>query len=222
MLNKWYDDETYDKYLPDMNSTDFYFRVDRLLHKSFGIWAQYGGGFRKRGERIPFELNLFEDLDMNNFYILNPYKIDAHDDDIKYNSDTSNPGLSFGFMYRHESRKWSFMPYVGLGVNRVNSYQLKYNLKEKESNVFYNIEYKWFKDHDKKIKSMNFLYFHFKTERKISRKLGMSLGLAYKYYLTRSVFTASVYDHYDNTLIRTYSVNGNRISNLDINMSLSF
>lgn len=222
MPGRWYSGEIYDRHLPSLNSTNIFFRIDWSFYRSFGVWAQYGGSFRKRGDRIPFDLNLFEEINLEDYYVSNASKVDGYDDDIRYNSDNSSISLALGASYRYGLQKWTLIPSLGIGFNYMNAYRLKYSLKERNSNAFYDIEYNWFKDCDEKIIRMNFLYLNVSADYNIYKRMNLTFGISYRHYLTRPEFTGSIYNHYDRSLIKRFSVGGNTMSSFDINVGISF
>jgi len=221
-LNDWHKEDMYNKYLPDLTTSEILFRVDFTIYKSAGLWVQYGGGFRKKGERIPFEFNMFDDINMSNLYQQEASKVDGYDDGISTNSDRASPSFAAGIFNKYYLNKWILTPYLGVGFNEINGYKLSYTLKEIGTNTAYDVNYNWFGNHKSKTKYMSYLYAQFKTEYKISSKINLALGINYRFYLPRSVFKVSLRNHYDGSLIKEFEVKGRHINTLGLSAGITF
>lgn len=219
MLNKWFDDKTQDGLLESISTIDLSYRLDWELYKDFGIWASYGIGLLGKANTMPSDMNFFDEINLNDYYIKDLEKTEKSDGSKR----VSIKGM-VGVFYKYKNDKWILTPYIGMGFQPLTSPELKYTLKEKESNTSYDIRYRWFNryDEDENVKTLSFLYLHVKGERKISSKISLSLGVSYSQYFTRPSFTATITDHYDGSLVRDIHEKGNYVSSLGVTLGVGF
>jgi len=218
MLNKWFDNATYNDPMQSLSSFGLYYRLDWRIHDNWGIFATFGPDFPDRIRAIPSDMNLFSEINMGNYYIKDVEKIDK-DNDL----DKSSPKGMLGAFYKREVDKWVFTPSLGIGFESIGAPRLSYTLKEKDTNEAYDIRYSWF-GHRKgsRYNPLMFLSFRMKAERKIFRKLSLSLGVSYGQFLARPDFTAGMYDYYDQSLIKEIRQKGKFASTFGLSLGIGF
>ncbi|MFV0417870.1 MAG: hypothetical protein ACK5KT_03925 [Dysgonomonas sp.] len=219
MLNDWFGNKSHHDVLESASIIDIAYRLDWRLYNGFGIWGSYGIGILGKAEAIPSDLNLFGEINLNDYYIKDLEKTDKSEGSKRI----SIRGM-IGVFYKYKHDKWIVTPYLGMGFQALTSPELKYTLKGKGNNDSYDIRYRWFDRYNEedKIKSLGFLYLQVKGERKISSKISLSLGVSYSQYLTRPNFTAAMVDHYDQSLIRNIREKGNFVNSLGVSLGVGF
>jgi len=217
-LTNWFDDKIYNDHMYSPSTFALSFRLDWRIHGNWGAWASYGFSALGRMKGIPQDLNLFDNIDLDNFYTKDLDIVD------KYSMDGGFGAKAMvGPFYKHEGKEWIFTGSMGLGIGNTGSPRMSYTLKEKDTNTAYDVKYNWFGQKKRgEYKVMGILYAEVKAERKISRKISLSLGVSYTQYLARPEFTAALYDHYDQSLIKGISQKGNYANALGIVVGVGF
>lgn len=219
MINDWFDNKSHNDALESISIIDIAYRLDWELYNDFGIWGSYGIGLLGKAEAIPSDLNLFDAINLNDYYIKDIEKTDKSDGSKR----VSIRGM-IGVFYKYKHDKWIVTPYLGMGFQALTSPELKYTLKGKDNNEAYDVKYRWFDryNEEEKIKTLSFLYLQVKGERKISSKISLSLGVSYSQYLTRPSFTATMFDHYDQSLIGDAREKGNFVNSVGVSLGVGF
>lgn len=215
MLNKPFDNELNDV----LNSSilDLSYRLDWRVYKNWGIWSSYGINFLgNTKEGISLDYNIFSDIDLQDYYIKDIQK----NDNTKSIQKIGFKGM-IGLFYKQENEKWIITPYLGIGIESLGVPRLSYTLKKKDANAAYNVRYDWYNTRDE-FRPLGVLYAHIKTERKISRKISLSLGLSYSYYLAHPNFRAGVYDYYDQSVIKEIREDGKSVNSIGVTLGVGF
>ncbi len=180
--------------------------------------ASYGFANLRKAKAIPPDMNLFDNIDLNDFYMKDRTIVDRKNDMYGFGAKAM-----IGPFYKHESNRWIFTGSMGFGMGNTGSPRMSYTLKKIDSNLAYDVKYNWFGNKRKdEYKVMGILYAEVKAERKISQKISLSLGMTYTQHFARPEFTARIYDHYDQSLIHEISQKGNYAKALGIVLGVGF
>ena len=221
-LNKWYGNSSahrslHNGVLETLNSTDIVGRVDARLYKNSGLWLALGVGLRGSAKSIPTDLNLFGDLNLND------YTVSDIDRRHKGNA-TDGVGLRIllGFFTKFYFDKLTLTPSFALGSDAVTSPYLNYHLQSKADNTAYDVSYRWFVSENSGYKPMAHLYLQLKSEYQINPKWGLEFGISYRYFTTRSNFAATVTDAQSGEVVYQLAERGNHRQTIGISAGVSF
>lgn len=216
MLNNWHNDSKYDDGLGDLGGTEINMRLNWYVQNNWGLWLQYGLVFRKKGKGFPAYLNLFNEINLNDYYV---------DDESMLNNNgyNGNIGLNafLGVFYTKSIKKWNIMPHFGIGVDGVYIDRLDYSIKRKETNEAYNISYSLFED-DSYDKILANMYFQIKASTKLWKTTNLELGINYRQFLERSNITGTMMNFYDGSFVKQVNQKGNLVNTLGVSVGVSF
>lgn len=222
MLGDWFNEKNYDELTENLNSTDVGARLNMRLYNQLGIWVSLNFTFRNERKTIPDNVNLFSQINLESYYM------DSYFRSPNRNFFEDMEGkFAFGFLYRHQTKKWGFTPYFGLGLHSiVNNYRVSYSLKEIGANTAYSVDYKWgFNDdiYGEDYQWIPYLTLQFKADYKLSDRLRIFGGISFNQYIQRMKMQGRLRDYYDNDiLVDSFKIRGRLVNTLGVSAGISF
>lgn len=195
------------------NTTDLKIRASWGFREKWGIFGDLSLGLVSHNKGYE-KINIFNEFDPDNYYISNSWYRDNSDYDV-------TGRLTFGLFYKFTSNKWGFIPYLGIGLDEAAIPSASYTIKEKDTNNMYNVEYIWIKKNAMHRMS-GCLSLEFVSSYRLAHHTHLTLGVNYRYALSKPKFSAVVSDYYDDSIIDEINIKGKHFQTLGISLGVSF
>lgn len=213
-LNDWYDDKELNDRLSKPSTSDIRGSINWNFYKGLGLFFDMSLVINSYPDDNDFTIEDYPIINTDNFYLKKAW----------LRNERYNPGIKFsiGAFYKIERNRWSFIPYVGVGVQDADSPLYTAEIKEKNSNNLYELEYEWFRNNDNVTTSLGFLNTRLNFAYKLGKHSNLLFGIEYNRYLSRSEFSAKAVDHYTKAIINETETNGKYMNTLGISIGFSF
>lgn len=214
-LNEWHDSKYKNVLENPIANIDI--RINYHLNNKIGFWTQTSIILKKKDQRLPNGINVFDEINLDDYYI-----IDNMTSPSDYNREPTM-GFGFGFSYTKKIGAWSLSPNLGIGVDIFNNENKQsYSIKEKGTNNAYKIEYYLYNDEYSDTVDLAKVIFQLKASRKLWKRANIDFGISYNQYLERTNLAATMHNYYDSEFIKKNVYKGNFASTLGLSIGISF
>lgn len=219
-LNDWFDYPYDCGNTPGTYGLDILFQMNIDFSSNYGAWINVGPCAFGGGKDFSMDYDPFAG-DGSEYYIPSD-KSDIH----KYSYSAAR--LEVGAYRTLTFGKWRLRPSLGVGMLVVPSADIKYELKEKNSNNHYDVEHIWFGNSGSQ--NIGYILLGCEVNRRLSPKISLAMGVNYRTTFNRPSFRVKVYDHYGYSWPNSYSPSpiseikhkGNIMNIISINATFSF
>ncbi len=211
-LNDWINNKSINNVLYKPLFTEFRTTFNWNFYRLLGIYADGSLALYIYPSNTHFDINSYPVIDLD-YYQKDSWSLNEQ--------QPISLMMSWGVFYKIDCGKWNILPRLGIGIQDMNNPQYTYNIKEKDTNAVYSVDYNWFSQEENYV-TLGYLASRINFAYKIGKESRLLFGIEYRRFLKRVQFSAQVTDDYNDIVIGKYSEKGNYMNTLGISLGISF